>query len=1134
MWLLQTLIPDDEQTFLACISQQCLLKRTISYEHLAIFVSANLMQLREQLDAFLLQHSAPGLIISKRLLSSKPRVCFVFSGQGPQWWAMGRQLYSCEPVFRRWIQSISHEFNQINNGDFNLLEEMIEKTEQESRINDTNIAQPAIFSIQVALSALLLSWHIFPSAVVSHSAGEQAASFLAGRFSLKEAVCIVYHRSRLQHRNTRQGGGMLAVAMSEAEVRQLLLQGIEHLVSVAVVNSPRSVTLSGEETVISELESILSAFHPKVFKARLRIQNAFHSHQMDRFDIKQELFSTLGHIRGLPLQDSQLMFNAHCAHVPFYSSVTGSKMNDNIPLDAQYWWSNVRQCVRFGDAIQSIMNDEIVDAFLELSPHPVLAMSIRECYEKTNTTHPVILPTLKRKEDEQATLLSSIVQLSHSPDVWKHYLSSRSAQTSQDIEHLFDTFPLYAFNTTPCWYEPKESVMERRAYRQPTHPLLGVRQWSQHTSATWKSLINIKLPEHAYLVQHKMQDAILFPATAFLELALAACRQLLPTAADNEMPTPIAFENIEFIKALVLTEHELTEVITQVVMPMREWFVYSRPWSSTGQDMIRPSGMACDDFIDSFVDLQSLNTYSLRQFTLHARGHIDIGPHLNIYASLATRFNNKTADWTSLDPANMYAGLSSRGCQYDLSFKVTDSIQSYKSQVSSRVSPRNGEENDSRYHLHPAIVDGCLHAPLFILPGVETFLPATIGKMIVYGSTFHVPEVIMNAVYHSSLAGLSQERAFTLDGDIFDSRDAVAGSNVKPIVMFQMFKIQRVPGHWSPSSKTLLEKVNELRYLPNTNTTEYMDTLTAEHCLQKKWTSILIDSAKTVDLLPSADTLINNVEQLQNIKCDGDDFDTQLTNSIESLNELAANYALYALQHLSSSKNAHFISEDELQHHVRDDDPYFLWFFQSIFSLVRHHGLIDEHGNSSLSITNHSLQLKRKQILDQYPLLKSILALMNINGIGLDSILSGTRSVDDLFMQNKDIELILADVLNIISSSKTSYVFQALTDHVRDTRPKHLRILIVGSGTSSIALPILQQLINFTEQTDAFVKLLYVDLTEALLAEVAQAFQTILIQDHKQNQRVSVSYSVYDMQAELNESSISGKYRSVNLYLCSI
>ncbi|CAF0884895.1 unnamed protein product [Adineta steineri] len=189
-----------------------------------------------------------------------------------------------------WIQLIDAEMTKNNNGEWRLLEELIGKTsEDESRINDTNIAQPALFAIQVALAALLVSWNIYPSTIVSHNAGDQAAASVAARLTLQEAVRIVYHRSRLENRNTRQGGRMLAVSMSEGEVQNKLLKGIEHLASTAVVNNPHSVTISGDEKIIDELQQTLSTFHPNIFKARLRIENAFYSYQMNRFDIEKDV-----------------------------------------------------------------------------------------------------------------------------------------------------------------------------------------------------------------------------------------------------------------------------------------------------------------------------------------------------------------------------------------------------------------------------------------------------------------------------------------------------------------------------------------------------------------------------------------------------------------------------------------------------------------------------------------------------------------------------------------------------------------------------------------------------------------------------------------------------------------------------
>ncbi|CAF4057940.1 unnamed protein product [Adineta steineri] len=580
---------NDDQAFLQRISQQLLLKRTISYTHLAILIFLSHQQLQEQINAFLTKKALPDLTI--------------ITGQSPQWWAMGRQLYENEPLFNKWINLIDGEITKINNGEWRLLEELIKKkNEQESRTNDTNIGQPPLFAIRVALAALLVSWNIYPSSIISHSAGDQADAFVADRLSLEEAVRVVYHRLRLQNRNTRQGGRMLAVSMSEEEVENKLLKSIEHLACITVVNSPRSVTISGNEKTIDKIQQIFSIFYPNVFKACVRIKNAFHSYQMNRFDIEKDMLLSLEDIRGYSIKEQKQTFNPICAQAKLYSSIIGEQMNDNILLDGQYWWSNVRQVVRFYDAIAAIIKDEAANVFLEISSHPVLGTSIRECYVLTNQqqSSPLILLTLIRKENEQITLLTSLAQLTTLSHVWQQYFHTRQILPLKNHEEYFDNFPLYKFHLSPCWYESKGSSIQRLANRIPTHPLLGIRQLNDQTSATWKSLININVPQHSFLKDHKSQDAILFPAVAYLELATAASQQLLSSKEDDQQQQPtIIFEDINFTKALILNEHELVEVFTQIIMPMREWYII-------------------------FCNQDNLNKYLLNQFTLHAQGKIEI------------------------------------------------------------------------------------------------------------------------------------------------------------------------------------------------------------------------------------------------------------------------------------------------------------------------------------------------------------------------------------------------------------------------------------------------------------------------------------------------------------------------------
>ncbi|CAF3962464.1 unnamed protein product [Adineta steineri] len=267
---------------------------------------------------------------------------------------------------------------------------------------------------------------------------------------------------------------MLALSMSEEEVENKILKGIEHLVCIAVVNSPHRVTISGDEKTIDEIQQVLSISYPNVFKA------CVHQKQI---------------------------FNPICAQAKCYSSVIGDKINDNIPVDT------------------AIIKDEAANVIRESSPHPVLATSIRECCKLTNQqqSSPLILLTLKRKEDEQKTLLTSLAQFTTSSHVWQQYFHTRQILPMKNHAEYFDNFPLYKFHLSPCWYESKGSSIQRLANRIQTHPLLGIRQLNEQTSATWKSLININLPQHVFLKDHKIQDVILFPAVAYLELATAAC-----------------------------------------------------------------------------------------------------------------------------------------------------------------------------------------------------------------------------------------------------------------------------------------------------------------------------------------------------------------------------------------------------------------------------------------------------------------------------------------------------------------------------------------------------------------------------------------------------------------------------------
>ncbi len=331
----------------------------------------------------------PNLGISSNHLQSRlPKLAFVFSGVGSQWWAMGRQLWSEETVFREVINQCDDLLRL--HASWSLCEELT-ASKQRSRINETQIAQPAIFSVQIALAALWRSWGIYPHTVVGHSVGEVAAAYVAGVLSLEDAILVIFYRSRVQARAAGQGK-MLAIGLSTEEAERVLV-GYSDLVSIAAINSPCAVTLSGDSTVLAEIAQSLA--QKQIFSRFLRVDVPYHSPKME--PLKAELEESLQEINPQP------------ATIPIFSTVTGQQVL-GPELDAAYWVQNMRNPVLFAAAVNGLIHADH-DIFIEISAHPVLTNSISECLAKANKVG-TVLPSLQRQNPELATMLASFSKLS--------------------------------------------------------------------------------------------------------------------------------------------------------------------------------------------------------------------------------------------------------------------------------------------------------------------------------------------------------------------------------------------------------------------------------------------------------------------------------------------------------------------------------------------------------------------------------------------------------------------------------------------------------------------------------------------------------------------------------------------------
>ncbi|HLV33458.1 MAG TPA: type I polyketide synthase [Spirillospora sp.] len=471
-------------------------RRTLFNHRLAV-VAATPAEMAEALAAYLNGESHANVVDGHQAIGSQHKRAFVFSGQGPQWWAMGRQLLEQEPVFRATIEACDTLLSQY--ADWSLLSELT-RSEEESRLDQTAIAQPAIFALQIALAELWRSWGIVPDAVVGHSVGEIAAAYVAGVLSLEDAIRVVYHRARLMQQATGLGQ-MMTVDLPLDEVERLLEPFADRL-TPAAVNSPTSTVLSGEADALEAVEAIIA--EQGIFHRRLPVNYAFHSPQMEPY--RHELARELA---GLQPQPAKLLL---------ISTVTGAQ-SDGLEYTADYWGRNIRQPVLFAPAILKLAELGF-DTFLEIAPHPVLASSIEQCLASVD--HPgQVLHSLRRYKDERATMLRALGGL---------YVRSGAEIRWEAIYPeggRIVSLPPYPWQRERYWVDLPAAG--RRAFvGASAGELLGQRLHSPLLQDTvFETYLSVQHPN--FLADHRVLGSVILSGTTFLEMASEAAAAALGT-----------------------------------------------------------------------------------------------------------------------------------------------------------------------------------------------------------------------------------------------------------------------------------------------------------------------------------------------------------------------------------------------------------------------------------------------------------------------------------------------------------------------------------------------------------------------------------------------------------------------------
>ncbi|MBF8268406.1 MAG: Polyketide synthase [Gammaproteobacteria bacterium] len=641
--------------FLFTLSQ-----RRTHHNHRLALVANSIEDMRNKLE--LVSSGSPATEMASGVQNnSETKLVFVYSGMGPQWWGMARELLERETVFRAAVEECDQMFQQ--EAGWSVLTALL-KDEQTSEIAKTEVAQPANFVIQYALTILLKSFGIIPDAVIGHSVGEVTATCICGALTLPEAIKVSVQRSRLQAKTAGQGA-MLAAGLSAADAA-LLLNSYRG-VSIAAVNAPNSLTLSGDKQQLQSISNKLT--EQNIFNRFLEVEVAYHSPQMD--EIKHELLLELNTLQPA------------ITRIKLVSTVTGEFSNGNT-INNEYWWNNVRQPVQLLHGVKKLINSGYSN-FLEISPHPVLAHSIREIAASLQKRAQVI-PTLNRKTPDYKSVYMSLGQLyCLGFDINWHRVIPPGGK--------FLALPTYPWQQDFYWLESKASRQDRLG--NSDHVMFN--QMLDRPGHSWSVEINSQY--FPFLNDHRVNTEIVFPGSAYVEAGLALHKKI----HDCQ---PIVLTDIEFHNILLI-EPKKNQILC----------------------------LEHDDTNQNFNVYSRLNDDD-STWKKHASGKLIKSPYT------FKKFNNPSDVNLLRDRITvkypieeLYANLQNRGLDYGYFFKnarelwVSDSEYLVHIDCIEKLSADNNQ-----YLLPPVLLDCAFHTLLSLIPDNKSFVPVSIARVAVLRS----------------------------------------------------------------------------------------------------------------------------------------------------------------------------------------------------------------------------------------------------------------------------------------------------------------------------------------------------------------------------------------------------------------
>ncbi len=544
---------------------RALATRRAAFEKRAVVIGSDHGELLDGLDALAKGQSSAGHL--RGTANCAGAIAFLFPGQGAQWVGMAVDLLEGSPVFAESLQACEEALSPHVR--WSLTDVLRDR--DGAQLDRVDVVQPVLFAVMVSLAALWRACGVNPDLVVGHSQGEIAAACVAGGLSLEDGALVVASRSKALAALAGKGG-MVSLACSGEELESLLERSGEEI-SVAAVNGPGAVVVSGEPGALSKL--LAQCESENVRARKIPVDYAAHSAQVET--IEAELVEACASI------------SPRSAKTPFYSAVTAG-MLDTAELDARYWYRNLREPVQFERTTEAIF-ERGARRFLEVSPHPVLTVAVQETVERLcagesrRAASPrqdlapgssegeavVVSGTLRRDQGGPRRFLASLGEL------WARGTEIDWGAVLGGGDFADVSLPTYAFQRKRYWLNagPSSGDAASIGLVADGHPLLGA---TAPLAGDRGCLFTgrLSLETHRWLGDHVVMGAVLVPGTAFLELALHAAGRIgCELVSELLIEAPLVLEEGEAIQ-LQLSVSEMEE------SGSRSLHVYSRPESRAG------------------------------------------------------------------------------------------------------------------------------------------------------------------------------------------------------------------------------------------------------------------------------------------------------------------------------------------------------------------------------------------------------------------------------------------------------------------------------------------------------------------------------------------------------------------------